>query len=575
MRLTHLRVERFRGVLSLDWPVPDRLTCLVGPGDSSKTTVLDAISLLGSTRTAAFSDYDFHGATTAAGPILIEGVFADLPEPLLADNRFGLDLIGVDSRGVAQGEPGEHEPAIRIRLDVDASLEPVWRILSARNPEGRVLTARDRAALAISRLGDAPERQFNLARGSALSRAIAQPDDVAEVLAEAYRAARSAVHGTDLSALDPAVHLAATTSTVMGAGEISESLEISLEVSPTTAGGLTLHSGAIPVRASGLGTRRLVALGIELGSNEAGSIVCIDELEHGLEPHRTRHLVRSLRTLVTPVDGSSSGHVVFTSHSPVILSELGHQGVAVVHSHGGCLDIRDVPSGLVAVVRAAPDALLAKRVVIGEGKTEVGLVRAHDRRWAVGHNGESLAHRGVAIIEGGGNEAPKRALALANLGFEVLLLADSDVPLDPDIHALEASGVSVVVWDGAVCTEQRVLTDLSWQGMKQAFDLVVSDPDREAPSVMDAILASPEGTAALKRLGVARSDCGVDLDAALAAGIHEEELRQAFSSASVKRKWFKRIDSGEALGDILAADIHAATQASGQAMVLVESFSYA
>ncbi len=187
MRLTHLRVERFRGILLLDWHVPDRLTCLVGPGDSAKTTVLEAVSLLGSTRAAGFSDYDFHGATSGAGPIVIEGVFADMPETLLADNRFGMDLVGVDAGGTIHAEPGEHEPAIRIRLDVDASLEPVWRVISTRNPDGRVLTARDRAALGISRLGDAPERQFNLARGSALARAIAQPDEVAEVLAEAYR----------------------------------------------------------------------------------------------------------------------------------------------------------------------------------------------------------------------------------------------------------------------------------------------------------------------------------------------------------------------------------------------------
>lgn len=574
MRLTHLRVERFRGILNLDWHVPDRLTCLVGPGDSAKTTVLEAVAVLGSTRAAGFSDYDFHGATSEAGPIVIEGVFADMPEPLLADNRFGMDLVGLDSGGIVHAEPGEHEPAIRIRLDVDASLEPVWRVISTRNPDGRVLTARDRAALGISRLGDAPERQFNLARGSALARAIAQPDEVAEVLAEAYRAARSAVRGTDLSALDPAVRRASTTSAQVGAGDVADRLAISLEVSPTAAGGLTLHADAIPVRAAGLGTRRLVALGIELGGNDAGSVVCIDELEHGLEPHRIRHLVRSLRRLVTPLEGSSAGQLLFTSHSPVILSELGHQGVAVVHNRAGNLDIRAVPVEITALVRAAPEALLAKKVVIGEGKTEAGLVRAYDRHWPIRHNGDALAQRGIAVVEGGGNEAPKRALHLARLGFDVLLLADSDVPLDPDVTTLEAEGVTVVVWEGAVCTERRVLTDLSWAGVARAFDLVVGDPDRDASSVMDAILGSAEGVAALARTGILRPACGDDPDSAMAAGLTEDEVRQAFASASVNRKWFKRIDSGEALGEILATDDRAAGQPSGTAMSVVELFSY-
>jgi putative ATP-dependent endonuclease of OLD family len=575
MRLTHLRIERFRGILSLDWIFSDRLTCLIGPGDSAKTTVLEAVALLGSTRTAGFSDYDFFGATGAAGSIVIEGVFADLPDQLLADNRFGLELMGVDADGTLHDEPGDHEAAIRVRLDVDSSLEPVWRVISTRSPDGRPLTARDRAALGISRLGDSPERQFNLARGSALARAIAQPDDVAEVLAEAYRSAQSAVRGTDLTALDPAVQLAAKASTQVGAGDVADTLGISLEVSPTAAGGLTLHSGAIPVRRAGLGTRRLVALGVELGSNVAGGVVCIDELEHGLEPHRIRHLVRSLRTFVTRGDGFPSGHVLFTSHSPVILSELGHSGLAVVHNRGGNVEIREVPAELTAVVRAAPEAFLAQKVVIGEGKTEAGLVRAHDRYWAVGHNSEALAQRGVAVIEGGGNEAPKRAVHLAGLGFDVLLLADSDVPLDPDVPALEAAGVTVVAWEGAVCTERRIVTDLSWEGLRRVVEFVVGDPDRTSVSVVNAIVASFEGSAALARLGIDRTACGNDLDSLRAAGLDEREIRQAIASAAVKRKWFKRIDTGEVLGEILASDEAAASQPSGRAMSAVESFCYA
>ena len=575
MRLWHLTIERFRGIAHLDWRVPDRLTCLVGPGDSAKTTVLDAISLLGSTRAGGFTDLDFFNATTAAGPILIEGVFADLPESLLADHRFGLDLIGVDDQGTTQEEPGDHNPAVRIRLDVDASLEPVWRIVSTRNPDGRVLTARDRAALALSRLGDDPERQFSLGRGSALARAVAQPDDVAEVLAQAYRTARAAVSGTDLSALDPAVELTATTSTQMGAGEVANSLAIALEVSPTAAGGLTLHSGAIPIRAAGLGTRRLVALGIELGSNEAGSVVCIDELEHGLEPHRTRHLVRTLRTLVTPVDGSSAGQVMFTSHSPVILSEMGSMGIAVVHSRDGALDIRDVPEQLTAVVRAAPEALLARRVIVGEGKTEAGVIRAHDGVWAASHNSESLAQRGVAVVEGGGSEAPLRALRLAELGFDVLLLADSDVPLNPDAKSLTAGGVHVVTWANDMFTEQRALSDLSWNGVQAAFDFVVSDPDRTASSVIDAILGSKPGKAALQRAELTRNDCGESLDAVVAAGVTEEEVREAFAKAASDRSWFKRIDTGEALGALLATDDRAKDGPFGKAIKLVEAFAYA
>jgi putative ATP-dependent endonuclease of the OLD family len=172
MRLVRLRVERFRGIRCLDWIVPDRLACLVGPGDSGKSTVLEAISLVASPRnTVSFTDDDFFKGTAAEG-FVVEATFADLPEgtSLLGESRFGLLLGGVDADGVLHDEPGDHEPTITIRLDVDPNLEPTWRVVTAANSEGRTIGAGDRAALGVASVGSNPDRQFTWARGSALAR---------------------------------------------------------------------------------------------------------------------------------------------------------------------------------------------------------------------------------------------------------------------------------------------------------------------------------------------------------------------------------------------------------------------
>jgi len=46
MRIVQVTIENFRGIRSLlDWNPAPGLNCLIGPGDSTKTTILDALEL--------------------------------------------------------------------------------------------------------------------------------------------------------------------------------------------------------------------------------------------------------------------------------------------------------------------------------------------------------------------------------------------------------------------------------------------------------------------------------------------------------------------------------------------------
>lgn len=574
MRLWHLRVERFRGIRHLAWTPNGRISCLVGAGDQGKTTILDAIGALGSTRASPFTEADFHGVTSRNGPIEIEAVLGDLPKELLADNRFGLDLIGVEDDGTIHDEPGRHQPAVRLRLDVDSTLEPVWRVVSARHPDGRPVTARDRAALRLTRVGMDPDRQFHLGRTSALLGLVGDPADVTNIVEAAYDAARSAVADTDMTALDPTIVAATKIGVDVGAGSAVEDLSIGLELSRTTGAGLSLQGGRIPIRAAGLGTRRLLAVGLELGRADSGPLVCLDELEHGLEPHRITHLISTLRRLVKPAQpDEAGGHVIFTTHSPSALAELGAQGVSVVRTETEATTVRPVPLTMTPVVRAAPAALLSRRVVVAEGKTEVGLVRAFDASWRRSHDGHTLGHLGVAVVDGGGRSAPQRAAMLAALAYPTLLLVDSDVPLQPPIPELEAGGVEVVQWAGGMCSEERVLSDLSWAGMEQAFGLL-AEFGHEPSDLVSAIAGGPPEAKKLAALGLGRPALGDSLESMVAAGVPEALVRTGFAAAAKRRSWFKRIDTGEALGTIAAADPAVPASRFGQAMARVEAWCH-
>ncbi|HBK4804844.1 TPA: AAA family ATPase, partial [Enterobacter hormaechei subsp. steigerwaltii] len=44
-KIRHIEVENFRVIKKLSWSPSPGLNCLIGPGDSGKSTILDAIDL--------------------------------------------------------------------------------------------------------------------------------------------------------------------------------------------------------------------------------------------------------------------------------------------------------------------------------------------------------------------------------------------------------------------------------------------------------------------------------------------------------------------------------------------------
>jgi predicted ATP-dependent endonuclease of OLD family len=59
-RIRVVEIDDFRGIYSLRWLPSPGVNCLIGPGDSGKSTIIDAIELcLGARRTVPFTDADF------------------------------------------------------------------------------------------------------------------------------------------------------------------------------------------------------------------------------------------------------------------------------------------------------------------------------------------------------------------------------------------------------------------------------------------------------------------------------------------------------------------------------------
>ena len=105
-RIRAVEIRNFRGVKALTWYPTPGINCLIGPGDSGKSSILDSIDLcLGARRNIQFTDADFH-LLDVEHPIAVEVTFGELDEALNNFDAYGMYLRGFD----AETQTIEDEP---------------------------------------------------------------------------------------------------------------------------------------------------------------------------------------------------------------------------------------------------------------------------------------------------------------------------------------------------------------------------------------------------------------------------------------------------------------------------------
>nr|WP_243851577.1 AAA family ATPase [Modestobacter marinus] len=252
--------------------------------------------------------------------------------------------------------------------------------------------------------------------------------------------------------------------------------------------GLALYEDVVPLTSYGLGSRRLASLAVQQLAAGSRSVAVVDEIESGLEPHR------AVRLLAYLLGDDNYAQVLVTTHSPVIVEQATIENLATVQNQAGYVTVTALGGSdevLQRLRRARPSSLLARRVIVAEGKTEHGVLLefldACDQARA--HLGYSTsAGEGVAIQDGnGGTEVPLRSHALAGLGFSVAALCDNDDrAVDGPLAAAQAAGVTCFRWEHGHNIETQICSQLQEQGLVDLLALAVERRNSEH-TVLDDI----------------------------------------------------------------------------------------
>jgi putative ATP-dependent endonuclease of OLD family len=541
VRVRRLWISNFRGVRQLDWilPTDQRLVALVGPGDSGKSTILDALHyLLGDRWNIPFADTDFHNVDVEH-PIVIKALLMDVPPALRKESALGLWLSGADSQGEPHQDPEDGlEPALIVQLTVNADLEPRWSVVRS-DGEVQNLTSAQRRAFSTFKVDDRADAQLRWSRNSPLGRMSAEDGGAREALAAASRAARDAIVGHKSSPLSELAERVQERANKIGSGSFVD-IRPGLDTSRSSMGsGLALYEDVVPLTSYGLGSRRLASLAVQQLAAGSRSVAVVDELESGLEPHRA---VRLLNYLLSDDDYAQ---VIVTTHSPVIVEQASIENLATVQSRDGVVVVTSLGGSNELVQRlrrARPSSLLARRVVVAEGKTEHGLLLELIDAWDAERSGSgqsTSAGEGVAIQDGnGGTEVGPRSEALAKLGFTVMAFLDNDDrSVDAGIADAESAGVKAVRWTYGLNTEMQVCSGLHTEALSAFLALGVQRRSSEDTVQQDINYLDP-GNPVLSLNVQDWLDAGMELGAA----------RSRIAQAAIKRKWFKDVDGGRALG---------------------------
>lgn len=550
MRLRQLEIRNFRGIKSATWRISERIAFLVGPGDSTKTTLLDAIGVvLNPNYMIQCTDTDFFRLDRSEN-IEIKAVVTELPDHLVKESQLGKERSGLRADGHLTHDPVDGaEECLVIRLTITPELDPTWEVIRPETDEARPISPSQRRHLGFFRLGERPDLHLRWARGSALVSLTASGEGISAAVLDAQRAARGAVFDLESGELHKASARAAQSARALGAGAF-ESLRPGLE--PGTAGSahaLILHDGDVPLSRFGVGTQRLASLAVQSDATAAGAIIAIDEIEHGLEPHR---LIQTLRHLKTRADEEEI-QVIATTHSPVTLKALSASDLTVVRSNSeGVTTCTEVPlelDNIQGTVRGLPDALLARRVLVTEGATEAGLLRVLIHHWdAHGQtNGKAPAAAlgSVVVNGGGGSQAVSRASHFHSLAFPTCLLVDNDDPgIDRQIKEAVNSGIDVHRWALGNAIEHQLMKDLPGTALQTVVDAAVEIRGEDS---VKAALGN--------QLGVKLAELNVD---DWGGRFSRDDIRIALAAASTvkKNEWFKREDHGEELGRIVIENWH-------------------
>ncbi len=555
MRVYELEIKHFRGIEYGKFNFTTPLVCLIGHGDTTKSTILDAIEyVLSPNWFIPIDDSDFTNCDTKENVEIIATV-GPVPDELMSDLKYGqyLRKWNIKEEKLFDDDLNEFKKedgsvyVLSIKATIDENLTPEWSVIIDPHPEGKHIHYKDRQKLGVSRIGENIDNELAWIRGSSLLRLSQDRNEMEKILLDANRKLRDTLTPDAFTSLENSINMAKASGQMYGIKTDDFHANIDPKVLRGSSSTVSLHDNKIPFRRMGIGTRRLMAIGLQLKCiEEKGGILLIDDIEHALEPHRLKYL---LRILSKNTKEQSYGQVFMTTQCSATLEELGAESLYCVHYENQNKVSRTIKanSNIQGTIRRAPEAFLSPQDIVCEGPTEIGLLRAYENS-LIKENGDksSFAYNKTVIINGEGTTSSQRAYDLALHHYRVCLFVDSDRLAEWKVteDQLTEKSVSIIRWQNSNNTELQLFSDLPKDKIKDIIEIAIKENnDLNIESILQSINSN-----------LATKLSTLD-DIAYYPDDELQVLRKYIARSAKNNSWFKNVTAGEILGNYLFDEI--------------------
>ena len=539
-KLRHLKISHFRGIDSFEQSFSNGITCIIGRGDSCKSTILDAIAYtFAQSWSLRLNDSDFYNCDPLS-PIIIEGTVSDIPDDLIVKYHNHLRGITSDGRLIDDMESDdaiEAQEVLTVRLSVSKDLEPSWDVVSYNGTEPSTIKSTDRGKLNVFSVSDYSDRHFSLNKGNPLYSLYRQlnnephPENENLVL-NVVRDAKNAFDDNLGHRFESVIEKIKSVAGELGITLNEMKAMLDHKDIAISENKVSIHEDGIPFRLKGKGSKRLLSLAIQLALTQPSGIILIDEIEQGLEPDRVQHLVNVLSKY-------EDKQIIITTHSSNVIVEIPCTSLFIMRK--GSYNLQHVEGEMQGCIRKNPEAFFARKILVCEGATEIGFCRSINE-YRISHNKTSASCMGIRFADGAGNEMINYVLGFKDLSYPTALFCDSDcVNINNRKQEFRDLEINVIDSEDNCSIEQQVFKDVPWNVVKAlikiAIEKVIDDDGKTYEEAERKIFDATN----------AQLDCRM---AQMTNWYQNEsdDLRTALGLAAKNKNWYKKQTYGERMG---------------------------